>query len=184
MALEAVGLGAGGSVLITGGAGALGGYCIQLARKAGLTVIAHGRPGDVETLRDLGSTHVISGEDPLPASVHAILPQGVDAVIDTARIGLPAAAAVRDDGVMVHVLPPSGDRDARLQQEVVSVTKRMGDKAALERLVELTKDGVLTPRVATVLSMTRAPQAHELVERGGLRGRVVLDFRPGSNLAD
>jgi NADPH:quinone reductase-like Zn-dependent oxidoreductase len=60
----------------------------------------------------------------------------------------------------------------------------MGDKAALERLVELTKDGVLTPRVATVLSMTRAPQAHELVERGGLRGRVVLDFRPGSNLAD
>jgi NADPH:quinone reductase len=184
MALEALGLSAGNSVLVTGGAGALGGYTIQLARTAGLVVVAHGRVGDEETMRKLGAAYVLTSADALPAAVHKLFPQGVDALVDTAILGGPAAAAVREGGVVVHVRPTSGDEDVRFQHKVVSVTKRIGDKSALERVIALAEEGVLTPRVATVLGMEQAPEAHQLVERGGLRGRVVLDLRPGSGTTD
>jgi NADPH:quinone reductase-like Zn-dependent oxidoreductase len=55
----------------------------------------------------------------------------------------------------------------------------MGDKAALDQVIADAEKGVLTPRVAKVLRMTQAADAHRLVEQGGLRGRVVLDLRPG-----
>lgn len=80
---------------------------------------------------------------------------------------------------MVHVRAAPGDADPRLAHKVVSVSKRMGDKAALEQVVADAEKGVLTPRVAKVLAMTQAAEAHRLVERGGLRGRIVLDLRPG-----
>jgi D-arabinose 1-dehydrogenase-like Zn-dependent alcohol dehydrogenase len=57
------------------------------------------------------------------------------------------------------------------------VSKRIGDKSALERVIALAKEGQLNPRVAIILPMEEATQAHELVEKGGLRGRVVLDLR-------
>lgn len=177
MALEALSLSTDKSVLVTGGAGALGGYTMQLARAAGMTVIGQGRPGDEETMRKLGAAHVLTSADALPSAVHALLPQGVDALVDTAILGGPAEAAVRDGGVVVHVRPTAGDDDPRLRHAVVSVTKRIDDKLALERVVTAAEEGILTPRVATVLEMSEAPEAHRLVEHGGLRGRVVLDMR-------
>ncbi|MDF1902831.1 zinc-binding dehydrogenase, partial [Mycolicibacterium smegmatis] len=36
--------------------------------------------------------------------------------------------------------------------------------------------GVLTLRVADVLPAEQAPKAHRMLEAGGLRGRIVLDF--------
>jgi NADPH:quinone reductase-like Zn-dependent oxidoreductase len=177
MAMEALELSAGDSVLVTGGAGALGGYTIQLARAAGLVVVAHGRERDEQVMGELGATHVVSGDEPLPTAVHRLFPQGVDAVVDTAVLGGQAEAAVKDKGVAVHVRPVSDDADPRLKHRVVSVTKRVDDKAALERVVAWAEEGVLTPRLARVLGMNQAPEAHRLVERGGLRGRIVLDLR-------
>jgi NADPH:quinone reductase-like Zn-dependent oxidoreductase len=177
MAIESAAVSPGGTVLVTGGAGALGGYAIQLARAAGLIVIAHGRTGDKETMQELGATHIVSTDDALPERVRELFPQGVDALIDTARLGDPAEAAVKEGGVVVHVLPTPGDDNPRLQHKVVSVSKRIGDKSALDRVVAWAKDGKLTPRVATILPMAEAAHAHELVEKGGLRGRVVLDLR-------
>jgi NADPH:quinone reductase-like Zn-dependent oxidoreductase len=179
MAVEAIGLDAGDSVLVTGAAGALGGYVVQLAHAAGLVVIAHGRATDEKTLRDLGADHVVAGSEPLAEAVHRLFPDGVDALVDSAVLGGVAAAAVREGGVMVHVRPAPADADPRLAHKVVSVSKRMGDKAALEQVVADAEKGVLTPRVAKVLAMTQAAEAHRLVEGGGLRGRIVLDLRPG-----
>ena len=183
MAIEAIGLDGGASVLVTGAAGALGGYVVQLAHASGLVVIAHGRASDEKTLRELGADHVVAGTEPLADAVHRLFPDGADALVDSAVLGAEAAAAVREGGVMVHVRSASADADPRLEHKVVSVSKRMGDKAALEQVIADAEKGVLTPRVAKVLGMTQAAEAHQLVERGGLRGRIVLDLRPGSDPA-
>lgn len=56
------------------------------------------------------------------------------------------------------------------------VPDRIGDTAGLDTLCRQAEAGVLTPRVAQVLPATEAARAHRLLEAGGLRGRVVLEF--------
>lgn len=177
MAIESIELAPEQSVLVTGAAGALGGYIVQLAHAAGLVVVAHGRSSDEETLRQFGADHLVSGGEPLSDGVRTLFPSGVDALVDCALLGGEAVAAVRDGGVAVHVRQAPADADSRLGHKVVSVGKRMGDKAALVQVMADAEKGVLTPRVARVLEIDQGPEAHRLVEQGGLRGRVVLDLR-------
>lgn len=46
----------------------------------------------------------------------------------------------------------------------------------LDTLRRYAEDGTLTLHVADVLPAAEAAEAHRMLERGGLRGRVVLDF--------
>ena len=46
----------------------------------------------------------------------------------------------------------------------------------MKGLEEQLADGVYTLRVAQVLPAEQAEQAHRLLEAGGVRGRLVLDF--------
>jgi NADPH:quinone reductase-like Zn-dependent oxidoreductase len=68
MAIESSAVTAGGTMLVTGGAGALGGYIIQLVRAAGLAVIAHGRSSDKKTMKELGASYTLSGRSLLAGS--------------------------------------------------------------------------------------------------------------------
>lgn len=56
------------------------------------------------------------------------------------------------------------------------VPDRIGDTAGLDTLCRQAEADVLTPRVAQVLPAAEAARAHRLLEAGGLRGRVVLEF--------
>jgi NADPH:quinone reductase-like Zn-dependent oxidoreductase len=46
----------------------------------------------------------------------------------------------------------------------------------LDELRTRAEDGTLTLRVAQVLRPEQAPEAHRLLEAGGVRGRLVLQF--------
>lgn len=76
----------GSSVLVTAGAGAVGGYAVQLARHYGLSpIIATCSAASAESVRALGATHTIdyrSTED-IAAAVKDILPAGVDLAVDS-----------------------------------------------------------------------------------------------------
>jgi NADPH:quinone reductase-like Zn-dependent oxidoreductase len=100
----------------------------------------------------------------------------VDALVDTALLGDRGRSAVRRGGLVVNVRPTDVPDDGR-QSCTVSVTKRLGDVAALNQVVALADQCVLTPRVHSVLPLREVQEAHRLVENGGLRGRVVLDLR-------
>ena len=50
------------------------------------------------------------------------------------------------------------------------------DTRRLEQVRDLAEPGGLTLRVAEVLPAERAAEAHQRLERGGVRGRLVLDF--------
>lgn len=50
------------------------------------------------------------------------------------------------------------------------------DTALLDTLRRQAEEGVLSLRVAKVLPASDAAEAHRLIEAGGLRGRLVLDF--------
>lgn len=176
MAMEALALERGATLLVTGGAGALGGYVIQLAHAAGLVVLADARPEDEPLLRALGATHVLPRGDGMGPALRALAPGGVDGLVDCALLGAAVTPFVRDGGTAVWVRRANAVEDARLRSRYVAVPDRMTDTAALSRLVSLAAAGELTPRVAARLPMGRAHQANAMVEAGGLRGRVVLMF--------
>ncbi|MBU3739474.1 MAG: NADP-dependent oxidoreductase [Rhodoferax sp.] len=176
MALEALALPPGATLLVTGGPGAVGGYVIALARAQGLRPLSDGRPEDAPMLRALGADAVLPRGEDTAVAARALFPDGVDGMVDTALVASQVSRAVRDGGRAVSLRRSSPITDPRLTASYVGVLDRADDTATLERLSKLLADGVLRPRVAHRLPMDQARQAHELVARGGLRGRVVLTF--------
>src|ERR1700689_3945417 len=80
--LELLGVSAGQRVVVMGGAGAVGGYAVQMARSRGAHVIATVR-GDADEARRLGAEEVYDTKvvDAIIA-IHAAHPEGIDAILD------------------------------------------------------------------------------------------------------
>ncbi|MDQ1047670.1 NADP-dependent oxidoreductase [Streptomyces sp. V4I2] len=153
----------GQSLLVTGAAGAVGGYAVQLAAHRGVSVTALAREEDAELVRSLGASSFTSG---------AVEPGSVDAVLDAAILGAAALEWVRDGGAFVGVIPgtaPAPVRGVRTADVGVSA-----DGARLAELVGLVDEGVLTLRVAETYALDEAAKAHARLAEGGVRGRLVL----------
>ncbi|MGE4220234.1 MAG: NADP-dependent oxidoreductase [Alphaproteobacteria bacterium] len=176
MCLEALALAPGGTLLVTGGAGAVGGYVIQLAKKAGLTVVADAKESDVPILRELGVDHAVPRGEGLVAAVRALYPQGVDGLVDAAILTDRVAPAVRDGGRAATLRRTDVISDPRIQSHVIAVFNQATNTEALTALSKAAETGALTLRVTRKLDMTQAAEAHRLVGAGGMRGRVVLTF--------
>ncbi len=168
-ALDLIAAPPGATLLITGASGAVGGYATQLAVQDGLRVLALASIDDEEWVSSLGP------EDVLPRTTDLTTLDPVDAVLDAVPIGAEATAPVRDGGVAVFtrrsVEPPSG-RDLRVEMPLVEP-----DATALAELTRLVADRRLRTRVARTLDLAEAAEGHRLLERGGLRGKVVLTTR-------
>ena len=162
------------TVTVTGAAGLLGNYVVQLAKAAGLTVIAYAAPADEALVRSLGPDHVVPRGASFASVVRELVPDGVDALADAAVQRDEVVDAVRDGGVFFDVRgwQGNGARGIEFVQVMVFSEYRSFDK--LEQLRHAVESGTLTPRVAEVLPAARAVEAHERLEAGGTRGRFVL----------
>jgi NADPH:quinone reductase len=178
LTLDKLALGPGSTLLVTGAAGAYGGYVVQLAKADGLTVIADAAPADTELVRSLGADEVVERGDDLASRVRQRHPDGVDAVADGAVMNALVVPAVRDGGGFATVRGWRGpvERGITLHQIWVREYQRAG--AALDRLREQAERGELTLRVARTFPAADAPEAHRLLEGGGIRGRLILELWP------
>jgi NADPH:quinone reductase-like Zn-dependent oxidoreductase len=89
------------TLLVTGAAGAVGGYLVELAAARGLHVVALAADADEQEVRRLGArTFVARSADPA-AAVRAVFPDGVDGVIDPADLRSAIFGAVREGGKYV-----------------------------------------------------------------------------------
>ena len=171
---------AGGTIAVTGAAGAVGGYVIQLAKLRGHTVIADAKPSDEQLVRDLGADIVVPRGTDLVSRILEHAPRGVDALIDTALQGDAVLAAVRDHGRFVLLRPPAlgggATSERGISVQLVMVADHLDEPEALRELSRLASEGALTLRVARTFPAEQAARAHELLEAGGLRGRIVLEF--------
>jgi len=94
LSLDALALPQGTTVAVVGGAGAVGGYAIQLAKADGLTVLTDAAPPDEALVRDLGADIIIERGDDVGAAIRGHLPSGVPGLIDGAALDvLPSRTA-------------------------------------------------------------------------------------------
>lgn len=176
LALDELALNPGNTLAVTGAAGALGGYTIQLAKSDGLTVIADASEADESLVRKLGADHVIRRGQDFGAQVRAIVPEGADAVLDCALLDDLVVPAVRDGGAIATVRGFQGEAQRGIVFHPVYVPKYARESEKLDRLRRQVEDGQLTLRVAKTFPAEHAADAHRMLEGGGVRGRLVLEF--------
>jgi NADPH:quinone reductase-like Zn-dependent oxidoreductase len=177
LALDRLALTAGETVAVTGAAGAVGGYAVQLAKADGLRVIADASPADAALVTALGADAVVSRGPDVARRVRELEPAGVDGAVDAAAMGAALLPALRDHGSIAIVrggTPRASQRG--ISYVSVNVHDYDGNLGKLDELRALADRGQLTMRVARVLPSGQAGRAHQLLEAGGTRGRLVLDF--------
>ncbi|UGT43064.1 NADP-dependent oxidoreductase [Nocardia yamanashiensis] len=170
--LDLLALGPGQSVLVTGAAGAVGGFAVELAKARGLRVVATAGAADAESVRSLGAEFFVPLGARLGEAVRALVPGGVDGAVDAAVLGAEALDAVRNRGAFAAVV--GGAEPVGLRGIRVANTWIRADAAQLADLVHLVDTGALTPRVADILPLARVADAHKRLAEGGVRGRIVL----------
>lgn len=174
-ALDLLDLEPGQWLLVTGAAGALGGFALELAALRGLRTVALAGAGDEALVRQLGAEEFIPRTENVGAAARRAIPGGVHGALDAASIGVAALDAVRDGGSFVAV--SAGAAPIPLRGTRVHNVWIRTDAPRLTELGALVDAGRLTPRVAATRPLDAIAEAHDLLAAGGLRGRIVL--QPG-----
>lgn len=173
----------GESVLVTGASGGVGLPAIEVAKAAGARVVAVTRSDAKKAaLVEAGADHVIVSGGDFSDEVRALTAgEGVDIVVDTvgSRVFTPSFKSLATGGRYLVI--------GQLFREDISINPaRIIFKAAaifgvtsasrsqLEDTVRLVAAGTLHSRVAKIMPLSEAAQAHALVEAGEMIGRVVL----------
>jgi NADPH:quinone reductase-like Zn-dependent oxidoreductase len=176
LALDLMGLAPEQVLAVTGAAGAFGGYVVQLAKADGLTVVADTSEADEALVKELGADVVVRRGDDVADRIREQFPEGVDGLADGSVQDALVLPAVKDGGAVATVRGYRGDGQRGLRVFPTLVRTVAEDRAALDRLRQQVEDGVLTLRVAQTYPAEQAAEAHRMLERGGVRGRLVITF--------
>jgi NADPH2:quinone reductase len=184
----------GRTVLVQGGAGAVGNAAIQLARYAEATVLATvSTPHKAQLAAAAGADHVIDyRQQDIVAEVRKVAPQGVDAIVevsgarnagvDAQVIGQHGAVAMyADDGGAEITVPVRLQMTANARWQFVLVyteprrAKEIGvedvNAAVLDGAVRVGEDAGLPLHV---FPLEQTAQAHQAVQDGAI-GKVLID---------
>jgi NADPH:quinone reductase-like Zn-dependent oxidoreductase len=169
------GLQEGQRVLINGAGGAVGGYAVQLAKRAGAQVIATASARSAERARCAGADEVI---DHMNNSVGDAVAEPVDVLLNLARIApeelVALAALVKDGGVVVNTVPTiDTPADEARGVRAVGVFVR-SDAEQLSRLTALVDAGELDVDVAQRSPLAELPAIHAQGDAGEVSGKVVV----------
>ena len=164
---------AGQRLLVHGAGGAVGGYAVQLAKRAGAHVIATASPRSAERVRAAGADEVI---DRTATSVAEAVGQPVDVFLNLAPIApaeLATLAGLVGAGGVVLSTVPAAMPDETSGVRTVPVFAR-SDADQLADLVRLIDASELRVDVAERLSLSELPAVHARSDAGALPGKVVL----------
>lgn len=184
---EVGGLVAGQKVLIHAAAGGVGHIAVQLAKWRGAQVIGTASEGNEGFLRALGVDEFINYQTiafesvvrDVDVVIDAIPREADDATDVLARETIARSWAVlRDGGIQVSICvnPTPGPDDAKRGLRGAYAGARPGDDV-LNRVADLVDEGKLRPDVGAILPLREAQRAHELIQTGHTRGKIVLQVK-------
>lgn len=174
----------GETVLVHGGAGGVGSFAVQFARAAGARVVATAGPGNQETLRQLGADVCIDyrSRDFAEVVLAETGGRGADAAFDTVGGDLVGRSipVVRHFGRIAYILPPGGELGpSSFRNQTLHGVFLTRERARLDEMTPLLERGLVRPLVDEVLPLEEVRRAHERLDSGHGRGKVVLRVADG-----
>jgi NADPH:quinone reductase len=169
----------GETILIHGGAGGVGSFAVQIAKAAGTRVLATASYDNQEILKELGADVAINykNQDVMDVALDDTGGEGVDTVLDTVGGGtiVQSIRATKPFGRLATILGAQGDLTPLYQNNQtlhgVFLTR---ERARLEEMSTLIERGQVRPLLAEVLPLEEVGKAHERLDSGHGRGKVVL----------
>ncbi len=170
----------GETVLIHAGAGGVGSLAIQIAKAAGARVFTTCRGDNLDLVRRLGADRAIdyTAEDFVAAIQRETGKARVDVVLDP--VGGDATArsteVMKPFGRMVCIVKSTADLGQAFSRNLTIYYQTMQrSRARLDHLRTLVEGGQVKPVIDSVLPLAGVAAAHERLERGGVRGKIVLE---------
>ena len=170
---EHAGLKAGQSILINGAGGAVGGYAVQLAKRAGAIVTATASARSAGRVRSYGAERIVDyAATPL---LQAVAGQRFDVVLNLVRTSPEETAVLADlaadGGAFVSTTGPALDPGRGVR--AVQMFAR-SDAAQLAGLIARVDAGDLKIDVAQRRPLTDLPAVHDQAAAGQLPGKTIL----------
>ncbi|MGL4933733.1 MAG: NADP-dependent oxidoreductase [Aeromonas sp.] len=166
-------------VLILAGAGGVGHLAVQFARAHGAEVVVTASPDNHDFLHGLGASWMVDYHDAnWPAAVVAEAGQ-VDLVLDLVggESGKAALACVKQGGRLVTVPTITAqqikDAGAAAGIEVVGMLVHP-DPQQLGQMLMLLRQGTVQVTVAAEFALAEGALAHQTIEGGHVRGKLLL----------
>jgi NADPH:quinone reductase-like Zn-dependent oxidoreductase len=171
-AVDALDLSEGDVLLVAGATGGVGSLAVQLAAKAGATVVAPALPEDEDFLRGFGVSAIVPREGDVTAAVRERFPDGVDALLD-----------------LVNYAPGSYDAALKVGARIASPTGAAGEGPGrtmvmavptaenLQRLGALLADGTLRIPIQATDSLAQAPEALAALTGEHTQGKLAIEVR-------
>ena len=148
----------GQTILIHGGAGAVGAYAAQLASHAGATVIATASGDDEAYLRSTGASRVINYRE---AQFDKVLRDKIDVVFDLVGGDTQNRSFVvlKEGGYLISAVQPVSQEEAAKHSVSGEMMRLAPSGDVLARIARLLEEGTIRPDVATVYALQDAAQA-------------------------
>jgi NADPH:quinone reductase-like Zn-dependent oxidoreductase len=192
----------GDRILVHGAAGGVGSALLELGRLSGLEMFGTASRRDHELVSRLGATPIDYRNEDFVERIRDLTADGVDVVIDPvggARQLWRSYRTLRHDGRLVWLGSAASKGRSPwiglLSLPVIGLLKLVPDgkrvplcpdlgrfaethhdwyRETLADLLDLLAAGELKPVVSERIPLAEAARAHELLERGGCRGKLVL----------
>ncbi|RFA15904.1 NADPH:quinone reductase [Subtercola boreus] len=166
---------AGQRVLIVGAGGVVGKYAIQLAKRAGVHVVATASPRSSDAVRAAGADEIVDHTD---TDLQSAVREQVDVLLNLAPIDpeqfASLVAHVRDGGAVVSTtasMATPGDASRGVRAATVFV---LPNRERLAELVSLVDDGKLTVEVTRRIPLAELPALHAEASEGRVVGKVIV----------
>jgi NADPH:quinone reductase-like Zn-dependent oxidoreductase len=162
----------GQTVLIQGASGGVGTFAVQLAKLAGLRVIATTSGANVALVKSLGADEVIDYR----AEDVAAKAQGADLVIDTVggETQKRSFVLVKKGGLLLSIVSPPDEALAKEHGITARFERGNMNGIRLQEIAGLIDAGKLKVIIDKEFPLAQAEAAHEYSETGRARGKIIL----------
>jgi NADPH2:quinone reductase len=172
MAIDALELAEADTVLIVGATGGVGSLAVQLAARAGATVVAPALPEDETYLRELGVSELLPRDGDLATTARERHPDGFDAVLDLVNYAPDVPATlVKDGGRVASPTGAAGEGPGRTMVMAAPTPEN------LERLARLLADGTLRVPIQATYEHAQAPDALSALATTHTQGKLAVHIR-------
>jgi NADPH:quinone reductase len=168
-AIDALAPSEGETLLIVGATGGVGSFAVQLAARAGATIVAPALAEDEPYLRELGVSELLPRDGDLAATAGERHPDGFDAVLDLVNYAPDVPATlVKDGGRVASPTGAAGEGPGRTMVIAAPTPEN------LQRLCGMLADGTLRVPVQATYDLGEAPDALTALATSHTQGKLAI----------